>query len=55
DLYEGRDLKPTASLDALISGAAAESLRLDPRRTASALFAESGAMRPMSGLIRGTA
>ncbi|POM18286.1 hypothetical protein CSX04_06589 [Burkholderia cepacia] len=55
DLYEGRDLKPTASLDALISGAAAESLRLDPHRTASALFAESGAMRPMSGLIRGTA
>nr|WP_193100401.1 DUF1501 domain-containing protein [Burkholderia sp. Z1] len=55
DLYEGRDLKPTASLDALISGAAAESLRLDPRRTASALFAESGETRPMTGLIRGVA
>ncbi|MCR4468725.1 DUF1501 domain-containing protein [Burkholderia sp. SCN-KJ] len=55
DLYEGRDLKPTASLDALIAGAAAESLRLDPAHTASTLFAESGATRPMTGLVRGTA
>ncbi|WP_175726012.1 DUF1501 domain-containing protein [Burkholderia ambifaria] len=55
DLYEGRDLKPTASLDALIAGASAESLRLDPGRTASTLFAESGAIRPMTGLIRATA
>ncbi|WP_321795845.1 DUF1501 domain-containing protein [Burkholderia sp. BCC1988] len=55
DLYEGRDLKPTASLDALIAGAAAESLRLDPAHTASMLFAESGATRPMTGLVRGAA
>lgn len=52
DLYGGRDLKPTASLDALIAGAAAGSLRLDPQRTASALFSESGAPTPMTGLIR---
>ncbi|QNB14364.1 DUF1501 domain-containing protein [Paraburkholderia tropica] len=52
DLYEGRDLKPTASLDALIAGAAAESLGLDPQRTAAALFAEAGTTRPMMGLIR---
>jgi len=52
DLYESRDLKPTASLDALIAGAAAESLALDPQRTAAALFAEAGAMHAMSGLIR---
>ncbi len=56
DLYEARDLKPTASLDALIAGAAAESLRLDPERTARTLFAQSGAgalaQRPMTGLIR---
>ncbi|RQS23532.1 DUF1501 domain-containing protein [Burkholderia sp. Bp8998] len=55
DLYDGRDLKPTASLDALIAGAAAESLRLDPGRTASTLFEESGTTRPMTGLVRGTA
>jgi uncharacterized protein (DUF1501 family) len=52
DLYEERDLKPTASLDALIAGAAAESLGLDPQRTAAALFAEAGTTKPMTGLIR---
>jgi uncharacterized protein (DUF1501 family) len=52
DLYEGRDLKPTASLDALIAGAAAESLRLDPQTTASALFGQTVAQRPIEGLVR---
>ncbi len=52
DLYEGRDLKPTASLDALIAGATGESLRLDPQRTATTLFAEAGAPKAMTGLIR---
>lgn len=50
-LYEGRDLKPTASLDALIAGVAAESLALDPRRTASVLFG-GGTPRPLTGLLR---
>lgn len=53
DLYEARDLRPTAALDALIAGAAAESLGLDPQRTAETLFAQAGASpRPMSGLVR---
>jgi uncharacterized protein (DUF1501 family) len=52
DLYEARDLKPTLSLDALIAGAASESLGLDPQRTASELFGQSGGMRPMTGLVR---
>jgi uncharacterized protein (DUF1501 family) len=52
DLYEARDLKPTASLDALIAGAASESLGLDPQRTAAALFADAGTPKPMTGLIR---
>jgi uncharacterized protein (DUF1501 family) len=52
DLYEARDLKPTLGLDALIAGAAAETFRLDPQRTARALFAASGDLRPASGLIR---
>ncbi|RKP49726.1 DUF1501 domain-containing protein [Pararobbsia silviterrae] len=52
NLYEGRDLKPTASLDALIAGAASESLGLDPHRTAAALFARVGGIRPVGGLIR---
>jgi uncharacterized protein (DUF1501 family) len=37
-LYEQRDLKPTLALDAIIAGAAAESLGLDPERTAKTLF-----------------
>nr|WP_321925097.1 DUF1501 domain-containing protein [Paraburkholderia guartelaensis] len=52
DLYESRDLKPTASLDALIAGAAAESFGLDPQRTASTLFGDAGTKNAATGLIR---
>ncbi|QYD68010.1 DUF1501 domain-containing protein [Paraburkholderia edwinii] len=52
DLYEGRDLKPTAALDTLIAGVAADSLRLDPQRTAAALFGQTVAQRPIAGLVR---
>ena len=52
DLYESRDLKPTASLDALIAGAAAESLGLDPQRTASTLFGDAGTKYAITGLVR---
>jgi len=52
DLYEARDLKPTASLDALISGVASDSLGLDPHRTSRTLFAQAGSTQPMTGLIR---
>jgi uncharacterized protein (DUF1501 family) len=52
DLYEARDLKPTTSLDALIAGAASESLGLDPHRTSRMLFAQERSAQPMTGLIR---
>jgi uncharacterized protein (DUF1501 family) len=52
DLYEARDLKPTASLDALITGVASESLGLDPHKTARTLFAQERSTQPMTGLIR---
>ena len=52
DLYESRDLKPTTSLDALIAGAAAESLGLDPQRTASTLFGGASTKHATTGLIR---
>ncbi|MFC3581966.1 DUF1501 domain-containing protein [Sphingomonas hylomeconis] len=51
-LYDARDLRPTAALDALIAGAAAESLGLDPARVGRTLFAKSGAVTPITGLIR---
>jgi uncharacterized protein (DUF1501 family) len=52
DLYQGRDLKPTAALDTMIASAASESLRLDPERTASALFGQTSGFKPMEGLVR---
>lgn len=51
-LYQGRDLKPTTSLDALIAGAAGESLGLDPHHTARTLFARADTTPPMTGLVR---
>jgi uncharacterized protein (DUF1501 family) len=50
-LYEGRDLKPTTALDAVIAGAAAEALALEPERVARALFPDAGVRRPLSGLV----
>jgi uncharacterized protein (DUF1501 family) len=40
-LYEGRDVKPTMDLDALITGALAQHFALDPARTADLLFPET--------------
>src|SRR3954454_1591547 len=40
-LYEGRDLKPTTDLDALIAGALAQHYGLDPARVATTLFPDS--------------
>jgi uncharacterized protein (DUF1501 family) len=40
-LYEGRDLKPTMDLDALIAGALAQHYRLEPARVMNTLFPES--------------
>jgi uncharacterized protein (DUF1501 family) len=40
-LYEGRDLKPTTQLDALIAGAAAQHFNLESGRVLATLFPES--------------
>jgi uncharacterized protein (DUF1501 family) len=52
-LYQGRDLKPTTPLDAVIASAASASLGLDPERTASVLFEQAGSARPIEGLVKG--
>ncbi len=46
-LYEGRDLKPTTDLDALIAGALAQHYALEPARVMTVLFPE-GAGRAFS-------
>jgi uncharacterized protein (DUF1501 family) len=40
-LYEGRDLKPTTDLDALIASALAQHYGLEPARTMATLFPET--------------
>jgi uncharacterized protein (DUF1501 family) len=40
-LYEGRDLKPTTDLDALIAGAVAQHYGLDPGRAMTTLFPDT--------------
>jgi len=40
-LYEGRDLKPTTDLDALIAGALAQHYGIEPGRTMATLFPET--------------
>ena len=49
-LYEGRDLKPTTGIGALIAGVAAETFALDPAKVARHLF-PNGADRPLTGII----
>jgi uncharacterized protein (DUF1501 family) len=49
-LYEGRDLKPTTSLDGFIGGAVAGHFGLDPARTMPALFPGAQA-KAIEGLV----
>lgn len=51
-LYQARDLRPTSALDALIAGAATESMALDPERVGRSVFVHATSDRPMAGLIR---
>jgi uncharacterized protein (DUF1501 family) len=52
DLFEGRDLKPTLGLDALIASACAETFGLDPDRTARVLFPGAVRDKPVPRLLR---
>lgn len=51
-LYEGRDLKPTADLDALIAGALAQHFALDPARSVATLFPDGRSAAFAKPLIR---
>lgn len=50
-LFEGRDLRPTADLRGLFAGLAAEHFGIDPQRVARTVFAGQN-VRPMTGLVR---
>ncbi len=51
-LYEGRDLRPTAGLDAVIGSAVATHFGVDPARALPALFPGQKSARVMDGLVR---
>jgi uncharacterized protein (DUF1501 family) len=51
-LYQSRDLKPTAGLDALIASAAGETFGIDPKHVAATLFPEAGAQRFGQTILR---
>jgi uncharacterized protein (DUF1501 family) len=52
-LYEGRDLKPTLGLDALIAATAAQCFGLDPERVGRTLFSALQRGKALPRIVRG--
>jgi uncharacterized protein (DUF1501 family) len=50
-LYEGRDLKPTTDLRAVIKGVLSDHLGIGERALAETVFPDSAAARPVKGLV----
>jgi uncharacterized protein (DUF1501 family) len=50
-LYEGRDLKPTTDLRAVLKGLLRDHLRVDDSVLASTVFPDSAEALPMAGLV----
>jgi uncharacterized protein (DUF1501 family) len=51
DLYEGRDLRPTIDLRAVLKGVLKDHLRVDDRALAATVFPGSDDVKPMAGLF----
>jgi uncharacterized protein (DUF1501 family) len=51
DLYQGRDLKPTIDLRAVLKGVLKDHLRVDDRALAATVFPDSDDVKPMAGLF----
>jgi uncharacterized protein (DUF1501 family) len=50
-LHEGRDLKPTTDVRAVVKGLLHEHLRVDEVALSAKVFPDSGAVKPMMGLL----
>jgi uncharacterized protein (DUF1501 family) len=50
-LHEGRDLKPTIDLRAVLKGVLKDHLQIDERALAASVFPGSGDVQPMQGLL----
>ena len=51
NLHEGRDLKPTTDLRAVLKGVLKDHLRVDERALAANVFPDSADVKPMAGLF----
>jgi uncharacterized protein (DUF1501 family) len=51
-LHEGRDLKPTTDLRAVLKGVLRDHLRVEETALASKVFPDSAAVKPMAGLLQ---
>ena len=51
DLQDRRDLKATTDLRAVLKGLLGEHLRVDGRALVAKVFPDSGAAKPMTGLL----
>jgi uncharacterized protein (DUF1501 family) len=51
NLHEGRDLRATTDLRAVLKGVLKDHLRLDERVLAGSVFPDSAAVKPMTGLL----
>jgi uncharacterized protein (DUF1501 family) len=52
DLHDGRDLKPTTDLRAVLKGLLKDHLRVDDAALAGKVFPDSAAVKPMTGLLQ---
>jgi uncharacterized protein (DUF1501 family) len=50
-LYEGRDLKPTTDLRAVLKGLLRDHLRVEERALATTVFPDSAGVPPIGGLV----
>ena len=50
-LQDGRDLKPTTDLRAVVKGLLHEHLRVNEAALSAKVFPDSGAVKPMTGLL----
>jgi uncharacterized protein (DUF1501 family) len=51
-LHDGRDLKPTTDLRAVLKGLLKDHLRVDAGVLATKVFPDSAAVKPMAGLLQ---
>jgi uncharacterized protein (DUF1501 family) len=52
NLHDGRDLKPTTDLRAVLKGVLKDHLRVDEAALAAKVFPDSARVKPMAGLLR---